>query len=136
MKREAWRALEREPWRHGVFSSKLQSSDTLRCNAPAFVLCLALSSLLVMLGCSPKPTQAASPSAPTWSWAGYPAVEKMRLAVLPCRVMPKTSLTINAPLAGTLRLYVDRPQTNLPAGFVWAEFEPKILKAEADALAE
>ncbi len=60
----------------------------------------------------------------------------MRLAVLPCRVMPKTSLSINAPLTGILKLYVDRPQTNLAAGFVWAEFEPKILAAEAEALGE
>jgi hypothetical protein len=96
-----------------------------------------LVGLLVSTGCSPKSTQAAAPAAPpAWSWAAYPAVEKMRLAVLPCRVQPKTSLTINAPLAGTLRLYVDRPQTNLPAGFLFAEFEPKLLAAESNALAD
>src|SRR5437868_6023123 len=96
-----------------------------------------LVGLLVSAGCSPKSTQAAAPAAPpAWSWAAYPAVEKMRLAVLPCRVQPKTSLTINAPLAGTLRLYVDRPQTNLPVGFLFAEFEPKLLAAESNALAD
>jgi len=97
-----------------------------------FALCL----LLLHSGCSPRNAQAAPPPAPSWSWATYPPVEKMRLAVLPCRVLPKTSLTINASLSGLLRLYVDRPQTNLPAGFVWAEFEPKILAAESDALAD
>src|SRR5437588_9430752 len=98
-------------------------------------LCLTVC-LLLNSGCSPKPTQASAPPPPSWSWAAYPPVEKMRLAVLPCRVLPKTSLTIIAPLSGILRLYVDRPQTNLAAGFVWGEFEPKILAADADALAE
>ena len=96
----------------------------------------ALVFLFLSAGCSPKVTQAAAPSAPSWSWDAYPPVEKMRLAVLPCRILPKTSLAINAPLSGVLRLYVDRPQTNLPAGFVWGEFEPKILSAEAEALTE
>src|SRR3954466_15861392 len=101
-------------------------------------VCFVLLALVLFAssGCSPKPTQAAVPPAAAWSWQAYPSVEKMRLAMLPCRVLPKTSLTINAPLSGVLRLYVDRPQTNLPAGFVWAEFEPKILAAESDALAE
>ncbi|MCI0746138.1 MAG: hypothetical protein L0Y58_12100 [Verrucomicrobia subdivision 3 bacterium] len=45
-------------------------------------------------------------------------------------------LNINAPFSGLLRLYVDRPNTNLVSGFVWAEFEPKILEAESNALAE
>jgi hypothetical protein len=60
----------------------------------------------------------------------------MRLATLPGRVMPGTSLIINAPISGQLRLYIDRPQTNLPAGFVWGEFEPKALAVEAAELAE
>ena len=60
----------------------------------------------------------------------------MRLATLPCQVLPKTSLTINAPVSGQLRLYIDRPQTNLPADFVWAEFEPRSLNMEAAELAE
>ncbi|HMJ65947.1 MAG TPA: hypothetical protein VK615_11405, partial [Candidatus Binatia bacterium] len=37
---------------------------------------------------------------------------------------------------GVLRLYIDRPSTNLAAGFVWGEFEPKLLHAESNALAE
>jgi hypothetical protein len=60
----------------------------------------------------------------------------MRLAVLQCRVLARTSMSIPSPLAGQLRLYVDKPQTNLPENFLWAEFEPKILIAESNALAE
>jgi len=60
----------------------------------------------------------------------------MRLANVPCRVLPKTSLNINAPFSGTVRLYVDRPNTNLVAGIVWAEFEPKMLAAESNSLYE
>jgi hypothetical protein len=73
---------------------------------------------------------------PDWSWEAYPAVEKMRLATLPCQVLPKASLTINAPISGQLRIYINRQETNLPAGFVWAEFEPKALSMEAAELAE
>src|SRR5258705_504028 len=72
----------------------------------------------------------------SWNWSRYPPVERMRLAILPCRVLPKSSLNVNAPFAGVLRLYIDRPGTNLTAGFVWAEFEPKLLQAESNALAE
>jgi len=104
----------------------------------ARILALLVCPLLLWLGagCSPRASQAAAPLSSGWSWAAYPPVDKMRLALLPCRVLPKTSLTINAPVSGVLRVYIDRPQTNLPAGFVWAEFEPKILTAEADALNE
>lgn len=87
-------------------------------------------------GCSQKPAAPISASQTNWSWERYPAVEKMRLATLPCQVLPRTSLTINAPVSGQLRLYIERPQTNLPAGFLWAEFEPKSLNMEASELAE
>jgi len=60
----------------------------------------------------------------------------MRLGVLPCRVIPKSSQNVNSPLTGTLRVYVDKPQTNIPAGFVWARFEPKVFEAQSNALAE
>ncbi|GEM_PF-1249644 len=101
--------------------------------ACALTLCLALT---LLAGCSqkPSPPNAATPAA--WSWDAYPVVEKMRLATLPCQVLPKTSLTIHAPISGQLRLYTDQPETNLPAGFIWAEFEPKALRLEADELAE
>ncbi len=94
-------------------------------------------SVLLSVGCSQKANQAtASPTVSAWSWNAYPPMNKMRLALLPCRVLPKTSITINSPFSGQLRLYVDRAQTNLPAGRIWAEFEPKILSAESNALAE
>lgn len=92
--------------------------------------------VLLLAGCSQKTVQTTQPKTNSWSWAAYPPVEKMRLATLPCQVLPKTSLTINAPVSGQLRLYVDRPQTNLAAGFLWGEFEPKALNLEAAELAE
>ena len=46
------------------------------------------------------------------------------------------SSSINSPSTGLLHLYVDKQQTNLPAGFVWAEIEPKLLVASSNALAE
>lgn len=60
----------------------------------------------------------------------------MRLATLPCQLMPKSSITIHSPLVGLLKVYVTQPQTNLPAGAVWGEFEPAIFAAEAEALEE
>ena len=99
------------------------------------VLCL-LGVWLLVSGCSQKPAAPALATAASWSWETYPAVEKMRLATLPCQILPRTSFTINAPVSGQLRLYIDRAQTNLPAGFVWAEFEPKALNLEAAELAE
>ncbi len=74
--------------------------------ACALTLCLALT---LLAGCSqkPSPPNAATPAA--WSWDAYPVVEKMRLATLPCQVLPKTSLTIHAPISGQLRLYTDQP---------------------------
>lgn len=103
-----------------------------RIGVAAIVAC----SLVLVGGCSPKPQVSATTSQTNWSWATYPTVEKMRLASLPCQILPRTSLAIHSPIAGQLRLYIDRPQTNLPADFLWAEFEPKSLKMEADELAE
>ncbi len=100
------------------------------------VLPIIAVGLLTLAGCSQKSGEAAAVSATNWSWATYPPVEKMRLATLPAQVLPKTTLTINAPISGQLRLYIDRPQTNLPAGYVWGEFEPKSLEMEAAELAE
>src|SRR5579859_3248568 len=89
------------------------------------VVSFAMSLSLVLNGCSDKPVAQAAPSTNAWSWQTYPSAEKMRLATLPCQIQPRTSLTINAPVSSQLRLYVDRPQTNLNAGFLWGEFEPK-----------
>jgi hypothetical protein len=100
-----------------------------------FNILLVLACLLAG-GCSPKEKKSAAAAAPQWNWSKYPRAERMRLASVPCRVLPKTSLNINAPFSGLLRLYVDRPNTNLPAGYVWAEFEPRILEAESNALYE
>lgn len=91
---------------------------------------------MIVTGCSQKSTQTTSAPTNQWSWAKYPPAEKMRLATLPCQIIPKTSLTIAAPISGQLRVYIDRPQTNLPSDFVWAEFEPKVLNMEAAELAE
>ncbi|HWY74918.1 MAG TPA: hypothetical protein VN281_04840 [Verrucomicrobiae bacterium] len=90
----------------------------------------------LLSGCSPNPPTPKDAVPAAWSWTAYPAVEKMRLATLPCQVIPKTSLTIQSPISGQLRLYIEQPETNLPAGFVWAEFEPKALKLEAEELVE
>jgi hypothetical protein len=60
----------------------------------------------------------------------------MRLGTLSCRILPRASVAMNSPITGLLRVYVDKQQTNVPAGFIWAEFEPKILAAESAALDE
>src|SRR2546423_7098660 len=89
-------------------------------------------------GCSRTPT--ANPNAPApapkWNWEAFPLSHRMRLGVLSCRILPKSSQTINSPFNALLHLSVDRQQTNLPAGFVWGEFEPKTLRAQSNALAE
>jgi hypothetical protein len=112
---------------------------------------LATALLLAASGCSPKtPTsgaitaKAASAGAANahgtnqvaWNWDAYPAVKKMRLGTLPCTLQPRSQITIQSTLAGSLKLYLDQPQTNLPAGAVWGEFEPTIFEAEASALEE
>jgi hypothetical protein len=98
---------------------------------------LALIGLTLLSACTkPAGNNAAAAVTNRWSWESYPVVEKMRLGILPCRVLPKASSSINSPLTGLLRIYVDKQQTNVPAGFVWAEFEPKLLAASSNALAE
>jgi hypothetical protein len=61
---------------------------------------------------------------------------RMRLATLPCQLLPKASITMHSPLVGVLRVYATQPQTNLMGGLVWAEFEPTIFAAESEALEE
>jgi hypothetical protein len=94
-----------------------------------------ISIVVAAAGCSRKPTPA-PPTPAAWSWEQYPQVKQMRLATVACQVLPKASLVINAPISGQLRVYVDQAQTNLSAGFVWAEFEPKVLQMEGEELAE
>jgi hypothetical protein len=81
-------------------------------------------------------TQAPSTNQPTWNWDAYPAVKKMRLAMLPCTLQPRSQITINSTLAGSVKIYIATPQTNLPVSTVWGEFEPTIFEAEAQALEE
>jgi hypothetical protein len=97
---------------------------------------LLVFACLLAVGCSRGARKPTAAGPPAWSWTKYPPVERMRLATMPCRVLPRTSLNINAPYSGLLRLYVDRPNVNLKAGVVWAEFEPTMLQAESNALAE
>jgi hypothetical protein len=71
-----------------------------------------------------------------WNWDSYPAVKKMRLGLLPCTLQPRSQIAMNATVAGALKLYATVPQTNLPAGLVFGEFEPTIFELEAKALEE
>lgn len=89
-------------------------------------------------GCSERPAaaMAATNEFPVWNWEVYPAVQRMRLATLPCQLLPRSSISIYSPLLGVLRVYATQPQTNLPAGAVWAEFEPAMFAAEAQAIQE
>jgi hypothetical protein len=112
------------------------------------LLCAAL--LLCAGACSPKTPKAkigraAQPdiaeaaninNTPAWNWDAYPAVRKMKLATLPCVLQPRSQITINSTLAGSLKIYIDQPQTNLESGKVWGEFEPGIFELEADSFEE
>ncbi|MGV3774479.1 MAG: hypothetical protein ACO1QB_16385 [Verrucomicrobiales bacterium] len=80
-------------------------------------------------------TPATAP-AKSWSWENYPASRKMKLGLLPCQLMPKSSITVHSPLLGSLHVYITQPQTNLDAGMLWAEFEPQIFAAEEKSLVE
>jgi hypothetical protein len=97
-----------------------------------------------LIGCSPKTPKAAfaRPSAPAaataanWNWDAYPPTTKMRIGTLPAQLQPKSTIAVQSPLSGTLRVYVTSPQTNLPSDFLWAEFEPDIFAAEAKSIEE
>lgn len=69
-----------------------------------------------------------------WNWEEYPPVTRMRIGVLPCQLQPKSMITMNSPLLGILRVYVNSPQMDVPSGFLWAEFEPEIFAAEQKTL--
>src|ERR1051325_11218781 len=96
-----------------------------------------------LAGCSFEQAKAKAQAAkqelsatPAWNWETYPPVQKMRIATLPCQLQPKSTITVLSPLMGMLRVYVSSPQTNLPAGVLWAEFEPEIFAAEDKTLKE
>src|SRR5688500_14913130 len=106
----------------------------------------AMLAVVALAGCSPKTPKARAVNAKSantpsvqkasWNWDSYPAMLKMRIANLPCQLQPKSILTVQSPLNGVLRVYVNTPQTNLPAGFMWGEFEPEIFAMEEKSLAE
>ncbi|HVK58892.1 MAG TPA: hypothetical protein VM735_08945 [Candidatus Kapabacteria bacterium] len=65
-----------------------------------------------------------------WNWESYPPTKRMRVAQLPCQLQPKSTITVQSPIAGLLRIYAPSPQADLPSGFLWGEFEPEILKQD------
>ena len=95
-------------------------------------------------GCSPKEAKAQDSrqgkppagASKAWNWDQHPLVHTMKIGTLSCQVQPKSVIAVQAPLAGTLRVYATAPQTNLPVNFLWAEFEPEIFAAEERALEE
>jgi hypothetical protein len=109
-------------------------------------LLLALSIALGASGCSPKTARAKLPDSlsthqatnagPAWNWERYPEMRRMRVAVLPCQLQPKSTISIVSPITGMLRVYANSPQTNLPANFLWAEFEPEMLAQQEQTLNE
>lgn len=99
--------------------------------AAAVLLCLAQG-----CGAKAKKVEAAAPPKPSWNWDEYPPVNRMRLGVLSCLLQPRSSITVASPLTGVLKVHVTAPQTNLPTGHLWAEFEPEIFAAEARSLTE
>lgn len=114
-------------------------------------ICAVLASFLIVFGtgCSPKApkpvgrqAKAAAPEpgeqgrTNSLRWESFPLAPRMRLSSVPCQLLPKSLITIPAPVAGELKVYITAPQTNLEANFVWAEFEPKIFAAEEQAIEE
>ena len=100
------------------------------------VLTVLAFALVLLTACSPKTETLAdkAPPKPPWRWELYPSTNRIRLATLSCKVQPKSSLTLTAPIAGRLHLHVDTLQTNLTVGSVWAEFEPEQFSEEAKVL--
>jgi hypothetical protein len=97
------------------------------------------------VGCSPKTARAKLPdlarpnataATPAWNWENYPEMKRMRVAVLPCQLHPKSTITVLSPISGMLRVYVNSPQASLPANYLWAEFEPEILAQQEQTLQE
>ena len=97
-------------------------------------------------GCSPKTAKAKLPelaraiqptnAGPAWKWESYPEMRRMRVAVLPCQLQPKSTISIVSPITGMLRVYVNSPQENLPVNHLWAEFEPEMFAQEEQTLGE
>jgi hypothetical protein len=109
------------------------------------LILLCATMLIFGSGCSPKTPKAnasinasggSANNISAWNWEAYPAVRKMRLGTLPCTLHPRSQIGINSTLAGSLKLYLNQPQTNLESGVIWGEFEPTIFEAEAAAIEE
>ena len=77
-------------------------------------------------GCSPKEAKAQDSrqgkppagASKAWNWDQHPLVHTMKIGTLSCQVQPKSVIAVQAPLAGTLRVYATAPQTNLPVNFL------------------
>lgn len=108
------------------------------------LICALAAGALLISGCSKedagartvnaKTTASAQSASLPWNWDAYPAVRRMRLGLLPCTMQPRSQIAIHSPMPGALKLYIDTPQTNLLAGFVWGEFEPAIFENEAKSI--
>lgn len=104
--------------------------------APSILLLVAA---LLAQGCSPREARAlAQTSAATnaWKWEQYPPTSRMRIGVVSCLLQPRSTISVASPLTGLLKVHVNSPQTNLPAGLLWAEFEPEIFAAEERSLTD
>ena len=103
----------------------------------SFGVLTALAVALVLLAACSSQTEALAdkaPAKPPWRWELYPSTNRIRLATLSCRIQPKSSLKLIAPIAGMLHVHVHTLQTNLAVGTIWAEFEPEQFSEEAKAL--
>ena len=111
------------------------------------ILSFAILLMFVSSACSkksPNPIRAkttalvsdTATNQPAWNWDAFPAVRRMRLGMLPCTLQPRSQIAMNSTIAGTLKLYVSVPQTNLQSGVVFGEFDPALFELEAKALEE
>jgi hypothetical protein len=95
---------------------------------------------VVWSGCAPPTAKDTagqpSPANSAWAWSAYPMSDRIQLAILSSKVQAKNSLSLVAPMPGLLRLRLATPQTNLPAGVVWAELESELLAAESNELCQ
>ena len=125
-------------------SNSISPTRSLR-NAPALLCALSLIAMAAT-GCSPKSAKAKLPefarahqptnAGPAWNWESYPEMKRMRVAILPCQLQPKSTISIVSPITGMLRVYTNSPQANLPANYLWAEFEPEMLVQQEQTLNE
>ena len=105
--------------------------------AALLALALCLGSLS---GCGKGFETAATPNPKTeeteapWDWNKYPLTTRIHLATLAATLSPRNTVTVRAPVSGTLQLRVTNTQVRLPAEFVWGEFEARTLEQERQAI--